>query len=363
MPSFSKHTDSFFIRRCIKLAAKGEGKVSPNPLVGAVVVKNGRIISEGFHEKFGGSHAEANALRGINAAGATLYVSLEPCSHCGGCKKTPPCAPLVISSGVSRVVIATKDPNPCVDGCGISQLREAGIKVDVSVMGKEAQEQNASFFKYMKTCKPFILVKLAQSRDGKIGVRGAGKVWLSGKQFDSYCHAMRNRYDAILVGVNTVINDDPRLTCRMNGGRNPIRIILDSRLRIPLSSRVLHNAKKESVLIFTTQGRDRAREKALGRLGANVLVCGKGKVDLKKLVSLLPAYGVYSVLVEGGAQTIESFIRAKLADRLVLAISPKKIGDARAVSSPITPAVLRSLEGAKKEKMGKDLVISGQFKS
>jgi len=370
------------MRRCIELAAKGEGKVSPNPLVGAVVVKNGRIISEGFHEKFGSPHAEANALRGINAAGATLYVSLEPCSHCGGEKKTPPCAPLVISSGVSRVVIATKDPNPCVDGCGIAQLRAAGIKVDVGVMGKEAQEQNAAFFKCMKTCKPFVLVKLAQSKDGKIGVRGKGKVWLSGRQFDSYCHAMRNRYDAILVGVNTVINDDPQLTCRMKGGRNPVRIILDSRLRIPLSARVLQhraaarclmhfapgqnahrNAKKDCVLIFTTQGRDRAKEKALGRLGASVIVCGKGNVDLKKLVSLLPAYGVYSVLVEGGAQTIGSFIRAKLADRLVLAISPEKIGDARAVSSPITPAVLRSLKGVRKEKMGKDTVIEGKFKS
>ena len=351
------------MRRCISLAAKGEGRVSPNPLVGAVVVRTGKIIGEGCHREFGKAHAEVNALKGINAKGATLYVSLEPCSHCGGCKKTPPCAPLVVSSGVSRVVIATKDPNPCVDGCGISQLRAAGIKVDVGLLKEEAQEQNASFFKYMKTCKPFVLVKLAQSRNGKIGVAGAGKVWLSGKQFDSCCHAMRNRYDAILVGANTVMNDNPRLTCRMKGGRNPIRIILDSRLRIPLTARVLRNAKKDGVLIFTTEKRERAREKALGKLGASVIVCGKGKVDLKKLVSLLPAYGVYSVLVEGGAQTIGSFINAKLTDRLVLAISPKKIENARAVSSPITPAILRSLSGVSRKKMGKDTVIEGKFKS
>jgi len=350
------------MHRCLSLAAKGEGEVSPNPLVGAVVVRDGRIISEGFHEKFGKPHAEVNALKGISAKGATLYVSLEPCSHCGGCKKTPPCVPLVISSGVSRVVIATEDPNPCVDGCGIVQLRGAGISVDVGVMEKEAQEQNAPFFKFMKTAKPFFLVKLAQSANGKIGVRGAGKVWLSGKQFDKYCHLLRNRYDGILVGANTVINDDPRLTCRMKGGKNPTRIILDSNLRISLSARVLKNSKKESVLVFTSEKRDRKKEAALRKSGVEVIPCGKTKVDLKKLSALLPAYGVYSVLVEGGAQTIESFIKAKLADRLVLAISPKKITNANAVASPITPAILRSLKGAKKEKMGKDSVVVGNFK-
>lgn len=354
--------DSFFMRRCLALAAKGEGRVSPNPLVGAVAVKNGKIISEGYHKRFGLAHAEVNALQGISAEGATLYVSLEPCSHCGGCKKTPPCVPLVISSGVSRVVIANKDPNPCVDGCGIEQLRDAGIKVDAGVMRKEAREQNAPFFKFMKTGNPFILVKLAQSRNGKIGVRGAGKVWLSGKQFDKYCHLLRNRYDGILVGANTVINDDPRLTCRMKGGRNPVRIILDSHLRVPLSARVFHNPKKEGVLVFTTEKRDRAKEAALRRLGVEVIPCGKTKVDLKRLAALLPAYGVYSVLVEGGAQTIASFIRAKLADRLVLAVSPKKITDAAAVASPITPAILRSLKGARKEKMGNDSVVIGNFK-
>lgn len=345
----------------MSLAAKGEGKVSPNPLVGAVVVKNGKIISEGWHKEFGSAHAEANALKGINATGATLYVSLEPCSHCGGCKKTPPCAPLVISSGISRVVIATKDPNPCVDGCGIKQLRDAGIKVDTGVLGREAQEQNEPFFKFMRTGKPFFLVKLAQSKNGKIGIRGKGKVQISGKPFDKYCHLLRNRYDGILVGANTVLSDNPRLTCCMRGGRNPVRIILDSNLRIPLSSRVLHNAERERVLIFTTERRDMAKEKALGKLGAEVTVCGKKEVNLKKLALLLPAHGIYSVLVEGGAQTISSLIKAKLADRLVLAIPRKKIADARAVPSPITPAVLRSLIGVRKEKMGKDRVIKGKF--
>ena len=353
--------DAAFMSRCIELARKGEGRVSPNPLVGAVIVKNGKIIGEGWHEKFGKAHAEVNALRDINAKGATLYVSLEPCSHCGGCKKTPPCVPLVISSGVSRVVIAAEDPNPCVDGCGIAQLRKTGIKVDVGVMKKEAQEQNAAFFKLMRTGRPFILAKLVQSRNGKIGVRGRGKVQLSGKPFDALCQRLRNRCDAILVGANTVINDNPRLTCRMKGGRNPVRIMLDGHLRIPISARVLTNAKKDRVLIFTSEKRDRVKERALGRLGADVIVCGKDNVDLKKLVALLPACGVYSVLVEGGAQTIGSFIRAKLADRLVLAISPKKITGAGAIASPITPAVLRRLKSRKEYRLGQDTVVEGHF--
>ncbi len=378
LPKGGRSGDSFFMRRCLSLAAKGEGKVSPNPLVGAAVVRNGKIIGEGHHKEFGSAHAEVDAFAdaekrfAARAAskraslsrpcdGATLYVSLEPCSHCGGCKKTPPCAPLVISSGVSRVVIATKDPNPCVSGEGIAQLRAAGIRVDVGILQSEAQGQNAPFFKFMRTGKPFILAKLAQSKNGKIGIQGKGKVQISGKQFDAYCHLLRNRYDAILVGANTVLADNPRLTCRMKGGRNPVRIILDSNLRIPLSSRVLHNAKKGRVLIFTTEKRGRAKEKALCKLGAEVILCGKTKVDLKRLAALLPAYGIFSVLVEGGAQTIDSFIRAKLADRLVLAISPKEISGANAVASPITPAMLRRLKGAKRERMGGDQVMSGKF--
>lgn len=353
------------MRKCLALAAKGEGRVSPNPLVGAVVVRNGRIIGEGFHEKFGGAHAEANALTGMSAGaakGATLYVSLEPCSHCGGKKKTPPCVPLVIKSGVSRVVIAATDTNPLVNGCGISQLRAAGIRVQCGLMEKEAREQNEFFFKHIKSGKPFFLLKLAQSKNGKIGVRGMGKVRISGKEFDKCCHRLRNRYDAILVGVATVISDNPRLTCRMKGGRNPARIILDSHLRIPLSARVLRNAKREKVLVFTSEIRVRKQEKALLALGAKAIVCGKRKVDLKKMARALQKFGIYSVLVEGGAKTAEAFLKAGLADKLVLATSPKKISAKDAVASPFNVHLLRSMKNARKGKMGRDRVIIGQLK-
>jgi len=354
------------MRQCLKLAQKGEGRVSPNPLVGALVVKGGKIIGRGFHEKFGCPHAEANAFsdarrRGHGIKGATIYVSLEPCSHTGHGKKTPPCAQLLARSGVSRVVIACPDPNPRVDGRGISLLKKALVKVEVGLLRKEAEEQNGAFIKHIRTGRPFFLVKLAQSANGKIGVAGKSRVWLSSRKFDSYCHLLRNRYDGILVGINTVLADDPKLTCRMKGGRNPARIILDSNLSIPLTARVLSNSKKESVLIFTAEKRGRAKQKALAKLGAKVIVCGKSRVDLKKLASLLPSYGVYSVLVEGGAQTVASFARAKLADWLVLAISPKRIADARAIPSPFTPAALRSLTGVSRKKMGQDRVIEGRI--
>src|SRR3989344_3644428 len=244
--------DEKFMSRALLLAAKGEGKVSPNPLVGAVLVKNGKIIGEGYHEFFGGPHAEVNAIKdaekkGASIRGSTLYISLEPCSHSGGLKKTPPCVPLSIKSGIKRVVIAAEDKNPEVKG--IEQLKFAGIKVKSGILAQEAEEQNESFLKYISTGKPFVALKMVQSANGKIGIKGKGKVWLSGREFDAYSHRLRNRYDAILVGINTVLADDPQLTCRMKGGRNPVRIIMDSHLRTPLNAKVLHNAANERVII------------------------------------------------------------------------------------------------------------------
>lgn len=354
--------DIFFMRRCLALAKKGEGRVSPNPLVGCVIVKGGKIIGKGFHGKFGGPHAEVNALRGINAKGATLYVSLEPCSHSCAGKKTPPCAPLLIKSGVKRAVIAAADPNPCVDGCGIAELRSAGIRVETGLLADEAERQNEAFFKFMRTGKPFFLAKMAQSANGKIGIRGKGRVWLSGKKFDSYCHQLRNRYDAILVGINTVLADNPRLTCRMEGGRNPARIVLDSRLRIPLSARVLERAKKERVLVFTSEKRDGEKEKALRKMGAQVIVCGRREADAGKMASLMPSLGICSVLVEGGAKAVGSLLKAGMLDGLVLAASPRKIEGKNAVASPIAPGILRRLKEVRREKMGADMVIEGRFK-
>lgn len=359
---FSK-ADERFMRLCLSLAKNGEGRVSPNPLVGAVVVRGGRIIGEGFHERFGGPHAEVNALRGIDARGATLYVSLEPCSHGGGTKKTPPCSPLVISSGVSRVVIATEDPNPRVSGRGISQLRKAGLQVESGLLSREAQEQNEAFFRFMKTGRPFVLAKLAQSANGKIGIAGKSRVWLSGKKFDAYCHLLRNRCDSILVGINTVLADDPRLTCRMQGGRNPARIILDSHLRIPLSARVLRNAKKDRVIIAASESHDGKKAEKLLEMGAEIFVCGKESASLPSLLCELPNQGIYSVLIEGGAKTVASALKTKVVDKAVVAVSRKKITEQDAISSPFSiPLMKRKLLRLKVEKIGSDTVYSGYLR-
>lgn len=352
--------DKRFMRRCLVLAQKGEGRVSPNPLVGAVVARGGRKISEGFHEKFGAPHAEPNALKkaGARARGATLYVSLEPCSHTK--KKTPPCVPAIIRSGVSRVVIAAKDANPKVNG--IRQLRAAGIRVDAGLFADEAEKQNKAFFKFMRTGKPFVTLKMAQSRNGKIGIAGKGNVRISGKRFDSYSQMLRNQNDAILVGIGTVLADNPRLTCRMKGGRNPARIIVDSKLSIPFSAKVLKNACKEKVIIATPQARDRKKQAALEKLGAIVLICGRNEVDMKKLLAALPKMSIISVLVEGGAHIAKEFMRLSIADKAVVCISPKKIDPHGAISSPFTSKILRGLKNIKRSKMGGDTVMEGCFK-
>ncbi|MFA5930037.1 MAG: bifunctional diaminohydroxyphosphoribosylaminopyrimidine deaminase/5-amino-6-(5-phosphoribosylamino)uracil reductase RibD [Candidatus Micrarchaeia archaeon] len=356
-------TDEKFMQRCLLLAQKGEGKVSPNPLVGAVLVKDGCIISEGYHEKFGSPHAEANALvrAGARAKGATLYVSLEPCSHSGGGKKTPPCVPLIIRAGVSRVVVAAKDRNPKVSGRGVAWLRAAGIKVDVGMFSDEAERQNEAFFKSITTGMPFVCIKMAQTRDGKIGVRGKRNVRISGSAFDSYSQRLRNRYDGILVGIGTVLADNPRLTCRARNGRNPLRIILDSHLQMPLKAKVLLNLGKDRLLIFTSRRHDAKKRKALEKLGAKVIAPGKQRIPIRALLVMLPKLGVHSVLVEGGAEVAGAFIRARLADKLVLCISKKKIAASGAVRSPITNKIIRTLYQKKVSQMGSDTVIEGYF--
>lgn len=364
MPKFSRQ-DVFFMRRCLELAQKGEGRVSPNPLVGAVIVKGGKKIAEGWHAAFGGPHAEAVALAhaGKKAAGATLYVSLEPCPRSFSGKKTPPCVPLIIKSGISRVVVAARDPNPRVAGRGTLLLRSAGLLVECGLLGKEAHEQNEAFSWFMKTGKPFVAAKMAQSSDGKIGVRGRGNLRISGKKFDAYSHLLRNRYDAIAVGINTVLADNPRLNCRTKGGRNPARIVLDSSLRIPLFARVLRNAKKGKVIIATSGMADREKKRKLLSLGATVMECGKKKASLRMLLSGLPSLGIHSVLLEGGAEVIRSAISQRLANRAVVAISPGRIELEGAVASPFTPQVISRLRNKREFRLGKDTVIEGSFRA
>lgn len=354
-----QNEDEKFMARALLLAAKGEGRVSPNPVVGAVIVKDGRIIGEGWHREFGGPHAEPGAFadaesKGNSARGATLYVSLEPCSHSGAGKKTPPCVPLIIKRGIRRVVVAAQDANPEVKG--LEQLKFAGIKVKAGVLRKEAEGLNEAFLKYISTGRPFVALKMAQSADGKIGCAGKSNVRISGREFDACVQRLRNRYDAILVGVNTVIADDPRLTCRMKGGRNPVRIIMDSRLRTPLDAKVLHNAHSERVIIAAAQSCEFKKELSLKEKGAAVLICGKKEASLRSLIESLPSTGIYSVLIEGGAQVAASALREKLVDKVIVSVSTKKMGGKGAVASPIKPASLP--KPSRIEKMGEDTVYT-----
>ena len=265
--------------------------------------------------------------------------------------------PLIIKKGIIRVVIAAKDQNPRVQG--MEQLRTEGIRAEAGLLSQEAEEQNEAFFKFIGTGRPFVALKMAQSADWKIGIKGRGNVRISGRKFDASVQKMRNRYDAILVGINTVLGDDPLLTCRMRGGRNPARIILDSSLRMPLGARVLRNAGKEKVIVASAAGCNRKKKLALERKGAMVLVCGKRKASLPALLRTLPSLGIYSVLIEGGAQVAASALREKLVNRLVVCISPKKMERSGTVGSPITPAVLRMLKQRRKYALGKDTVIEG----
>ena len=353
--------DEKFMLRCLLLAAKGGGNVAPNPLVGAVLVRNGKILSEGFHEKFGSPHAEASALKGVDARGATLYVSLEPCCHRGGGKKTPPCVPLIIGSGVDRVVVAAKDQNPLVSGRGIAALRAAGVKVKTGVLGNEAEAQNEAFNKFVRTGLPFVAIKMAQTGNGAIGVHGIGNVRISGAEFDTHAQLLRNRYGGILVGIGTVLSDNPRLTCRLAGGRNPARIILDSALSIPSKANVLRNARRENVIVATSEAHDREKRAQLSKLGVKVVVAGKKRVDIAALMCALPKLGVFSVIIEGGALAAKEAIERGVADKAIVCISPKKIAPNNAVMSPFTEDVLSRLKRVEIERMGKDKVITGYF--
>ena len=351
--------DEKFMARAILLAEKGEGHVSPNPLVGAVIVKDGKIIGEGWHKEFGGPHAEPNAFadaesKGNPIRGSTLYISLEPCSHSGAGKKTPPCVPLIIKKGIKRVVIAAQDANPEVKG--VEQLKFAGIKIKSGVLKNEAEQQNEVFLKHIATGKPFVVLKMAQSANGIIGCRGKSNVRISGKEFDNCVQKLRNRYDAILVGINTVLADNPHLTCRMKGGRNPARIIMDSHLRTPLNAKVLQNAHQDRVIIATAQSAEFKKEQALKEKCAAVLICGKKEASLSALIESLPSTGIYSVLIEGGAAVAAAALKEKLVDKIIVAVSKKKINGTGTVASPIKFSSLSKPSSI--VKMGEDAVYT-----
>lgn len=323
-------TDESYIKLAIEIAKKGDGKVSPNPMVGCIIVKNDRIIGAGFHEKFGLNHAEVNAIEkaGKNAEGATLYTNLEPCSHFG---KTPPCVELIISSKIKKVVIGTLDMNPQISGKGVKKLKAAGIETKVGFLENECIELNKFFFKYITKKLPYVTLKAAQTIDGKIADKAGESSWISSVPSRKYVHSLRARYDAVLIGAGTVEKDDPKLTVRLAEGRNPKRIILDPGLDLNLNHKIFSRNSDKNLIVIASKksiGKKRRINK-LNSLGVTLLFAKEEKddrINLKNALKELYKIGIASVLVEGGSQVFTSFIKGNLFDDMITFISPKILG-------------------------------------
>ncbi|MCH7770845.1 MAG: bifunctional diaminohydroxyphosphoribosylaminopyrimidine deaminase/5-amino-6-(5-phosphoribosylamino)uracil reductase RibD [Bacteroidetes bacterium] len=352
---FSKE-DLTSIKRCFELADKGRGFVSPNPFVGTVIVKDGSIIGEGWHKNFGGAHAEVIAVESSNEEnkGATLYCNLEPCCHTN--KQTPPCVPLIISKEISRVVISNLDPNPSVNGNGVKQLREAGIRVDTGILESEGKEVNKFYFKYVIEKIPYITIKIAQSIDGKISADKDIQTWLTGEDSVKYVHQQRNRYDAVLVGANTIKVDDPQLTVREVNGRDPIRIIIDGDLSVSPDSKIIKMTDNEKTWIFTAENSHQEKIEQFEKLGIKIfqLPADKKKLDLGDILKELGKESITSLLVEGGRQIFSQFISQKLFDEIVILQSPKILG--KGISAFETNGT-KKLKIKETERLGEDLKI------
>lgn len=323
-------TDESYIKLTLELAKKGVGKVSPNPLVGCVIIKNERIIGAGYHEKFGGNHAEINAINSGREKidGATLYINLEPCSHHG---KTPPCVDKIIESKIKRVVIGTLDMNSLVSGSGVKKLKSAGIEVKVGLLEKDCIELNKFFFKYITKKVPYVSLKAAQTLDGKIADIEGNSKWISSNASRHHVHSLRAKYDAVLVGAGTVRADDPSLTVRLTEGRNPKRIILDSKLGLSTNHKIFINNNDKNLIIVTSNKntQKKGRIKKLNSLGAEILFVKEnrdGKINLKSTLRELAKIQIASVLVEGGSGIYSSFIKENLYDNIFLFITPKILG-------------------------------------
>ncbi|MDI6709163.1 MAG: bifunctional diaminohydroxyphosphoribosylaminopyrimidine deaminase/5-amino-6-(5-phosphoribosylamino)uracil reductase RibD [Thermoanaerobacterales bacterium] len=361
--------DTEYMRMALELAARARGRTSPNPMVGAVVVHDGQIVGRGFHARAGLPHAEVEALReaGEAARGATLYVTLEPCCHHG---RTGPCTEAVIASGVRRVVAGMRDPNPLVAGHGLARLREAGIEVTEGVLAEEAARLNEVFIKFITTRRPFVVVKAAVSLDGKIATHTGDARWVTSAAARSEGHRLRDTYDAILVGIGTVLADDPSLTTRLpeGGGRDPVRVILDSRARTPVAARVLRQESAAPTVIAVTELSPPERRKALEAAGAEVWICGSDpQVDLDLLLARLAEREITSVLVEGGSSVNASFLEAGLVDKVVWFIAPKIIGGREAPGAvggrgPARMAEAVELERVQWRPVGEDLCCEGYLK-
>lgn len=356
--------DERFMRRTLELAAKALGRTSPNPAVGAVIVRNGKIIGEGFHRRAGLPHAEREALRrmGGSARGATVYVNLEPCSHHG---RTPPCADALIEAGVKRVVVGMVDPNPLVRGRGLRRLRHAGIIIDTGVLREECERLNEDFACFIRTGRPFVTLKLATSLDGRIATASGDSQWISGEQSRRIVHGLRNRVDAVLVGAETVRSDDPQLTCRIRGGRDPLRVILDGHLSISPRARVCTQRSTTGTLIVAAEDHGQAKKQAQLEAQGVQIVCfpgQNGRVSLRLLLAELAKRGHKSVLIEGGGRVAAVALREGVVDKVLFFYAPLLLGgDGRAMIGPLgidRVAAGQKLHTITVERIGRDILVA-----
>ncbi len=364
----TSETDIGFMKRALALAERGRGYVSPNPMVGAVIVKNGKIVGQGYHQKFGEAHAEVNAIKdaGDNSIGATLYVNLEPCSHKG---KTGPCTVSIFEAGISRVVIGMKDPNPRVSGSGISYLRSKGITVTEDVLKEKCVELNEGFIKYITTGKPLITLKIAQTLDGRIATSTGHSKWITTEQARVSAHKIRAANDAILIGIGTVLMDDPRLTVHLTKGVSPKRIILDSKLRVPLDAGILSEDLPAKTIIITTEVASKEKISRIEEKGGQVILLEpdtRGWVSQEKLWNKLGEIGITTVVVEGGCTVFTECIKNGFADKFYYFIAPKILGSGIDAVGDLNIRNINSainLTDINIKRLQTDFIISGKFEN
>ena len=357
--------DSDYMQIALQLARKGCGYTSPNPMVGAVIVKNGKIIGQGWHEKYGEAHAERNALASCteDPRGAVMYVTLEPCCHYG---KQPPCVNAIIEAGISRVVTGAGDPNPLVSGKGIEILRRHGVEVTEHILQEECERLNEVFFHFIQTKRPFVVMKYAMTMDGKIAAWTGASKWVTGEEARSHTAMQRHRYTAIMVGVGTVLADDPLLTCRIEDGKNPVRIICDTTLRTPLTARVVSTAGQIPTMIATSC-QDKKRYAMYEEKGCHILYAGEknGHVDLDRLMDLLGEKQIDSILLEGGGTLNWSALSGGVVQKVQAYIAPKLFGG-RTAKTPVegigvsSPDAAFQLKNSRLLRLGDDFLIESE---
>ena len=356
--------DESYIQLTIEIARRGEGSVSPNPLVGCVITKNNKIIGAGYHQKFGEEHAEINAINSATESleDSTLYLNLEPCSHHG---KTPPCVDRIIKEKIKRVVIGTLDINPLVSGKGVKALKKAGIDVKVGILEKECIELNKFFLKYISKKLPYVTIKAAQTLDGMIADKNNFSEWISSEQSRRQAHSLRAKYDSVLIGSETARSDNPKLTVRLAEGRNPYRIVLDSKLMLSPGLNLFKNNidKKTIVVTLADNASKKSKIKRLEQLGVKIVFIKKnqgGRVDLNSMLKEVRKMGISSILVEGGAKIYSSFVKQDLFDDILLFVSPKILGTGIKTFSDLSfkslPNAL-TLKLKKSEMIGEDVLF------